>query len=194
MSDAATRDAQTAFARTLVDEWVRHGVRHAALAPGSRSTPLALALARDGRIRLEVFVDERSAAFFALGTAKASGRPAVVLCTSGTAAARSHAPVPEAPGRADGAPWTRTIRARRAPDPVDLTRLAQRISATERGLLVAGWGAAVDAPAVGRFADAVGWPVLADPLSGVRTGPHAVSTYEALLRVPGFADACRPDL
>ena len=98
MSDAATRDAQTAFARTLVDEWVRHGVRHAALAPGSRSTPLALALARDGRIRLEVFVDERSAAFCALGTAKASGRPAVVLCTSGTAAAHFHAAVLEDPG------------------------------------------------------------------------------------------------
>ena len=96
MSDAATRDAQTAFARTLVDEWVRHGVRHAALAPGSRSTPLALALARDGRIRLEVFVDERSAAFCALGTAKASGLPAVVLCTSGTAAAHFHAAVLEA--------------------------------------------------------------------------------------------------
>ena len=91
-----TRDATTAFARTLVDEWVRHGVTDACLAPGSRSAPLALALAGDDRIRLHVHLDERSASFFALGLAKASGRPAVVLCTSGTAAANFHPAVLEA--------------------------------------------------------------------------------------------------
>ena len=91
-----TRDANTALARAFVDEWVRAGVQHAALAPGSRSTPLALALAADRRIRLHVHLDERSAAFFALGTAKATGRPAVVLCTSGTAAANFHPAVLEA--------------------------------------------------------------------------------------------------
>jgi 2-succinyl-5-enolpyruvyl-6-hydroxy-3-cyclohexene-1-carboxylate synthase len=89
-------DLNTSLARALVDEWARAGVRDAALAPGSRSAPLALALAADGRIRLSVFLDERSASFFAVGAAKASGRPAVVVCTSGTAAANFHPAVVEA--------------------------------------------------------------------------------------------------
>ena len=91
-----TRDATTAFTRTLVDEWVRHGVTDACVAPGSRSAPLALALAGDDRIRVHVHLDERSASFFALGLARASGRPAIVLCTSGTAAANFHPAVLEA--------------------------------------------------------------------------------------------------
>ena len=89
----------TALARVLVDELVRCGVREAVLAPGSRSAPLAFALhAADaaGRLRLHVRIDERSAGFLALGLAKASGRPAVVATTSGTAAANLHPAVLEA--------------------------------------------------------------------------------------------------
>lgn len=89
----------TAFATVLVDELVRCGLREAVIAPGSRSAPLAMALhaaAERGSLRLHVRIDERSASFLALGLAKASGRPAVVVCTSGTAAAHLHAAIIEA--------------------------------------------------------------------------------------------------
>jgi 2-succinyl-5-enolpyruvyl-6-hydroxy-3-cyclohexene-1-carboxylate synthase len=92
--DATNRN--TALASAMVEELARCGVRHAALAPGSRSTPLALALWRQPAIEVTVIIDERSAGFFALGAAQASGRPAAVLCTSGTAAANLHPAVCEA--------------------------------------------------------------------------------------------------
>ena len=91
----------TAFATVLVDELMRCGLQEAVIAPGSRSAPLAMALyaaasAPDSALRLHVRIDERSASFLALGLAKASGRPAAVVCTSGTAAAHVHAAVIEA--------------------------------------------------------------------------------------------------
>jgi 2-succinyl-5-enolpyruvyl-6-hydroxy-3-cyclohexene-1-carboxylate synthase len=284
-----TRDATTAFARALVDEWARAGISEACLAPGSRSAPLALALASDDHVRVHVHLDERSAAFFALGAAKASGRPAVVLCTSGTAAANFHPavleashsrtplvvctadrppelrdtgagqtvdqldlygravrwfcevgvpedhpsaaaawrsvaarsvaealgppagpvhlnlafrepllptgePLVDAPGRPEGRPWTSVTRPARVPDDATVARLAALTRARPRGVVVAGWGSGASPAAVERFAAAAGWPVLADPISGLRQGPHAVSTYEALLRSPRFAAGHRPDL
>jgi 2-succinyl-5-enolpyruvyl-6-hydroxy-3-cyclohexene-1-carboxylate synthase len=83
----------TALATVLVDELLRCGMREAVLAPGSRSTALALALHAadvDGRLRLHVRIDERSAGFLALGLAKASRLPVPVVTTSGTAAANLH--------------------------------------------------------------------------------------------------------
>ena len=89
----------TAFGLAFADELARCGLREVVLAPGSRSTPLAMAfgdLEQQGRLRLHVRIDERSASFAALGLAKASRRPVAVLCTSGTAAANFHPAVIEA--------------------------------------------------------------------------------------------------
>ena len=89
----------TALATVLVDELVRAGVRHVVLCPGSRSAPLAYAAQaaeREGRLTLHVRVDERSAGFLAVGLAKLTRVPAVVVTTSGTAVANLHPAVLEA--------------------------------------------------------------------------------------------------
>ena len=95
-ASSAPQDVQATFCATLLDEWVRAGITRAVVSPGSRSTPMALALAADERIELHVVVDERSASFFALGMAKASGVATILLCTSGTAAVEYHPAVVEA--------------------------------------------------------------------------------------------------
>lgn len=84
------------FCATLVDQWVAEGLRAAFVAPGSRSTPLVVALARHPEVAVSLFHDERSAAFAALGHALATGRPAVIACTSGTAGTHFHGAVAEA--------------------------------------------------------------------------------------------------
>jgi 2-succinyl-5-enolpyruvyl-6-hydroxy-3-cyclohexene-1-carboxylate synthase len=84
------------FCATLVEEWVGAGLTTAMVAPGSRSTPLALALADHPAISVHVFHDERTAGFAALGCGLMSGRPAIVLCSSGTAGTHFHAAVVEA--------------------------------------------------------------------------------------------------
>ena len=290
MTDAAVRDANTGLARAFVDELARVGLTEACVAPGSRSTPLALALAADPRVRVHVHLDERSAGFFALGIGRATGHPALVLTTSGTATANLHPAVLEAhhgrvpllvctadrppelrdtgagqtidqsrlygdavrwyfdpgppedrpdagarwrtlacraiahaggppagpvhlnlpfreplvptgaelvpaPGRDDGRPWTRvTTPSSRAPEAATVAGLVAAVRVNPRGALVAGWGTDVDPAIVERFADIAGWPVLADPLSNVRRGETAVSTYDALVRVRPFAAAYLPTM
>lgn len=96
MSNPHAGDVAATFCATLVDQWVQWGLRHAVVSPGSRSTPLALAVAADDRVSVSVHHDERSAAFMALGIGAASGVPAMVVTTSGTAAVELHPAVVEA--------------------------------------------------------------------------------------------------
>jgi 2-succinyl-5-enolpyruvyl-6-hydroxy-3-cyclohexene-1-carboxylate synthase len=318
-------NSSTAFATVLVDELIRCGLQEAVIAPGSRSAPLAMALhaassavpgsggpGSDGlasggsgspRLRLHVRIDERSAAFLALGLAKASGRPVAVVCTSGTAAAHFHAAVIEADesgvplivltadrppelratganqtidqiklygdavrwfcevgvpedrpgqvgywrslacrawsradgngadypgpvhlnvplrdplvpdlvdpadatnavadvgrtgwhealnGRPDGQPWT---RAAVSADPA-AGLPALELDWAERGLVVVGDGAVDATGAVALAADA-GWPLLAEPSSGARQGPLALSSYQFLLDCAEFITAHQPDV
>ena len=94
MIDPVNRNSAQATA--LVEELARGGVAHAVISPGSRSSPIALALDREAGIQTRVVLDERSAGFVALGIALATGGPAAVACTSGSAAANLHPAIVEA--------------------------------------------------------------------------------------------------
>jgi len=77
----------TAYLHAFIHELVQSGIENVVISPGSRSTPIAMLMAEQKQLNLFVHVDERSAAFYALGMAKASQKPTVLVCTSGTAAA-----------------------------------------------------------------------------------------------------------
>lgn len=87
---------QAEWARLLLGSLADAGVTDVVISPGSRSTPFVLAAARDSRLRLFDVIDERSAAFFALGQARVTGRPSLLIATSGTAGANYFPAVVEA--------------------------------------------------------------------------------------------------
>jgi 2-succinyl-5-enolpyruvyl-6-hydroxy-3-cyclohexene-1-carboxylate synthase len=286
--------ANTRWCAAFVDELAHAGIRDACACPGSRSTPLAIALAEHPKIKLWMHLDERSASFFALGMAKYARRPVAILCTSGSAAANFFPAVVEAHYahvpllvltadrphelRDTGAPQTidqlglygrhvkwfiemglpeatapslryaRAIGCRAAaqacatpPGPVHLNfpfrepfmpaaaddlqpeltadqpphvivnngapapsdeavaAIAAEIRGRRRGLIVCGPNNADDyADAVGRLGAHLGYPILADPLSGVRCGAHqrgtVIDSYDAFLRVEEFAASYSPDI
>ena len=265
-------DANATACATLVDEWIRCGVRHAVVAPGSRSTPIALALAERPELALHVVHDERVAAFVALGLGL-DGVPALLVCTSGTAAVNFHPAVVEAGlsdvamivATADRPPELRGIGSPQTidqlelygrsvkwfhdadvPDEADPTSwrpLAQRVFGTavhgpvhlnlpfrepllgrvgelpapigpplpvprgiltggpltpdldrQRGVFVAGGRSGVDRSGIGAVAERLGWPVLADPCSGLRDLPQAITAFDSMLRYPAFADAHAPEV
>jgi len=98
-SGAPVINPSTLLARVIVRQIIEAGVKDVVISPGSRNAPLSMAFhqaSSKGLINLHVRIDERTAAFFALGIAKASGRPVPIVCTSGTAVANYHPAVLEA--------------------------------------------------------------------------------------------------
>ena len=98
-SGALVINPSTLLARVIVRQIIEAGVKDVVISPGSRNAPLSLAFyqaSKKGLIKLHVRIDERTAAFFALGIAKASGIPVPIVCTSGTAVANYHPAVLEA--------------------------------------------------------------------------------------------------
>ncbi|EAT60095.1 2-succinyl-5-enolpyruvyl-6-hydroxy-3-cyclohexene-1-carboxylic-acid synthase [Chlorobium ferrooxidans] len=90
------RQITTLWSSIIIEELIRQGADFFCISPGSRSTPLTAAVAGNLKARWKIFPDERSAAFFALGHARATGKPAVLICTSGTAVANYFPAVVEA--------------------------------------------------------------------------------------------------
>jgi 2-succinyl-5-enolpyruvyl-6-hydroxy-3-cyclohexene-1-carboxylate synthase len=163
----------TALARAVVDALLGAGVRHVVLAPGSRNAPLSFALydaAAAGALTLHTRIDERTAAFLALGIAKSSRRPAAVVSTSGTAAANLHPAVLEAAHA--GLPLVAVTADR----PARLRGTIANQTADQVGLF---------GSAVVTAADVVGHADILDGLDGLARGPVHLNVQLDEPLVPG---------
>ncbi|WP_353952734.1 2-succinyl-5-enolpyruvyl-6-hydroxy-3-cyclohexene-1-carboxylic-acid synthase [Knoellia sp. S7-12] len=186
----------TALARVLVDELIRGGVREVVLAPGSRSAPLAYAVQqaeREGRLRLHVRVDERTAGFLALGLAKGSHTPVPVIMTSGTAVANLHPAVLEA--HHTGVPLV-VLSADR---PAELRGTGANQTTVQPGIFGAAvrWSADLPAPelveSVGAFHRTTVCRALAAARADLLSGASAGAGGPVHLNV-AFRDPLTPDL
>jgi 2-succinyl-5-enolpyruvyl-6-hydroxy-3-cyclohexene-1-carboxylate synthase len=130
-----TGEANLAVTAAFVDELARRGVRQAVVCPGSRSTPLAVSLAAHPDLRVWVQIDERAAAFFALGMARQARQPVAILSTSGTAAANVFPAVIEA----------------------SLSRVPLLALTADRPPELRGWGAAQTIDQIGLYGSHVKW-------------------------------------
>ncbi|MGG0184798.1 2-succinyl-5-enolpyruvyl-6-hydroxy-3-cyclohexene-1-carboxylic-acid synthase [Bacillus rhizoplanae] len=286
-------EALSYYLGAFVDELARLHVQDVVISPGSRSTPLALLMTQHEQIRTYLHVDERSAAFFALGIAKAKKRPVALLCTSGTAAANYypaiceafHSRVPLLVLTADRPHELRDVGAPQAMNQFHLfgsfvkqfiemalpeaaepmyryarmtagrgvaaalqtpkgpvhvnfplreplipnfslenlwekgrgeygttvhqgkiavtdeyaASLRERLSHMKKGLIVCGDDSHPNiAEAVVAFSKAYGYPILADPLSGLRSGLHdkepIIDCYDTFLRNEQLRDSWKPDV
>ena len=195
-------DTVAAFAAQLAAQ----GVTDAVISPGSRSTPLTLCFDAQPGIRTWIQLDERAAGFFALGMGRASGRPAVLVCTSGTAAANylpavveaSHAGIPMIVCTADRPPELRGWGSPQTIDQVGLYGTAVRWSTDlpvpdEAGPgAAAGWAEAAVASASGRDPGPVhlNWP-LREPLEPASTVSGSTASGAAIGAGPGAGDEDR---
>lgn len=284
-------DALTAYVGAFVDELANAGLKHVVVSPGSRSTPLAMTIAEHPRLQIWMNVDERSAAFFGLGIAKASHEPVALLCTSGTAAANYLPAIVEAELsriplvvitadrphelRDVGAPQTinqlnmyanyvkwfaemavpessshmlkyaRTMAGRAVATAVkgpagpvhlniplreplipdvspemfqhekrpkaasyvevnhgvfhsDFSHIATELSKVKKGLIVCGPMHAEYRKSIEELANTLGFPIAADPLSQLRTGPHSkewiMDAYDAFLRNEKVVSELTPEI
>jgi 2-succinyl-5-enolpyruvyl-6-hydroxy-3-cyclohexene-1-carboxylate synthase len=178
-------DRNYRFTVSLVAAFAELGVLHAAVTPGSRNTPLSMTLASEPRIQDRSFHDERSAGFFALGAGKAGGRPALVVCTSGTAAAELHPAVVEA--RYGRVPLL-VVTADR---PSDLWETGAPQTIDQRRLYgsAALWSHDLDVPAPGDAPDGLPAGLAARMVAAARSGPGPVHLNlrfrEPLVPAPG---------
>ena len=187
-------EAERAFAAAwwVVDDLVRFGMEHATVSPGSRSTPIALALKRHPNVNVHVHLDERAAGFFALGIAKATGRPVAVACTSGTAAAELLPAVVEASmARA-------TLVLLTADRPPELRGVGANQTIDQVGLFGGFVRAAVDAPVPGEVPNEETWHELVLELTrasmGLPPGPVHLNLpfREPLIGAPVSLSASSP--